>query len=63
VNAGKKLAQARELTVFRPEVVPHWLMQWASSTAMKLTSHRDRSARNAVAAFADQALGRDIQQR
>ena len=41
---------------------PHWLMQCASSTATKLTPHDDSSAEEAVAAVADQPLGRDVEQ-
>ena len=41
---------------------PHWLMQCASSTATKRTPHAARRRQEAVAAFADEALGRDVEQ-
>ena len=41
---------------------PHWLMQCASSTATKLTPHEDEQRQEAVAALADEPLGRDVEQ-
>ena len=41
---------------------PHWLMQCASSMATKLTGRDDEQVQEAVAALADQPLGRDVEQ-
>ena len=56
------VAQPSELPVLGRKSWPHWLMQCASSMAMKRDAALLQQPAEALAALADQPLGRHVQQ-
>ena len=62
-GAGQRLAKRASCRYSGRKSWPHWLMQCASSTAMKLNRRGRQPPDERVAALADEPLGRDVEQR